>query len=317
MASGARQSKQGSFWEDNKKFMVATRKTKKKPVFLVVAIPLVLLIAYFAVKPDRWYMLTAGTLRQEISVKKNRGTMEEYTLADMRENELFQFDQSLLLVNTDYMLAEDFMAEIAEYKDTGVVMNACILNAYEALTGAVKAKTGDKLYISSGIRDRARQQELYEEDPKTATVPGASEHETGLCLDVYVAYFAGDGFLKSEAGQFVNSYCDEYGFIIRYPSYGEKETGIRFEPWHIRYVGFPHSEIIYNNRLTLEGYIFSLEEGECYEANGYLITRQRPTDGKVQVPAGCESYTVSPDNTGCYIITGKKTVMVMKYLETV
>ena len=271
----------------------------------------------FAVNPDRWYLLTAGTGRQEISVKKNRGTMEEYSLEELKENEQFQFNQSLMLINTDYLLADDFEPEVAEYKDTDVVMNSCITDAYGALTDAVKAATGDKLYISSAIRDRKRQKELYEEDPKTATVPGASEHESGLCLDVYVAYFAGDGFLKSEAGQYVNSHCDEYGFIIRYPSYGEKETGIRFEPWHIRYVGFPHSEIIYNNRLTLEEYVLSLEEGVCYEADGYYITRQRPVDGKVQVPAGCESYVISPDNTGCYIITGKKTVAKIKYLETI
>lgn len=297
--------------------MATRRKRKKNFKLLVIAVPLVLLIAYFAVNPDRWYLLTAGSGRQEISVKKNKGAMEELSLADMQADTKFKFNQSLLLINTEYMLAEDFVAETAEYKDTGVKMNACITNAYGALSDAVKAETGDKLYISSGIRDRKRQQELYEEDPETATLPGASEHETGLCMDVYVAYYAGDGFLKSEAGQFVNSHCDEFGFIIRYPAYGEKETGIRFEPWHIRYVGFPHSEIIYNNGLTLEEYIASLEEGVCYEANGYLITRQRPVDGKVYVPTGCDSYVVSPDNTGCYIITGKKTVAKMKYLETI
>lgn len=297
--------------------MATKRKRKKGFKLWVVAVPLVLLIAYFAVNTDRWYLLTAGTLRQEITVKRAKGAMEELALSDMQENDKFEFNQSLLLINTEYMLTDDFTAETAEYKDSGVAMNACILEAYSALSAAVKEKTGDKLYVSSAIRSRTRQQELYEEDPETATIPGASEHETGLCLDVYVAFYSGDGFLKSAAGQFVNSYCDEYGFIIRYPSYGEKKTGIRFEPWHIRYVGFPHSEIIYNNGLTLEEYIASLEEGVCYEANGYLITRQRPVDGKVYVPTGCDSYIVSPDNTGCYIITGKKTVATIKYLETI
>jgi len=297
--------------------MKTKRKRKKGFKLWVIAVPLVLLIAYFAVKPDRWYLLTAGIGRQEISVKKNKGAMEELSLTDMQADSKFEFNQSLLLINTDYMLSDDFVAETVEYKESGVEMNACITTAYGALCDFIKAKTGDKLYVSSAIRSRTRQQELYEEDPETATVPGASEHETGLCLDIYVAYYAGEGFLKSQAGQLVNSYCDEYGFIIRYPSYGEKKTGIRFEPWHIRYVGFPHAEIIYNNRLTLEEYIDSLEEGVCYEANGYLITRQRPVNGKVYVPTGCDSYVVSQDNTGCYIITGKKTVARIKYLETV
>ena len=296
--------------------MVTRRKRRKKHTFFVIALPIVLLMAYFAVNPDHWYRLTAGSERQRISVKETKASMEERSLADMQTDESVQFNQSLMLINTEYMLSEDFVAETGEYKDSGVDMNICILEAYSALAAAVKEETGDKLYISSGIRDKEHQQRLYEEDPKTATIPGAGEHETGLCMDVYVTYYAGDGFLKSEAGQFVNYSCDEYGFIIRYPSYGEKETGIRFEPWHIRYVGFPHSEIIYNNKLTMEEYIFSLKEGVCYEAAGYLITRQRPVDGKVYVPEGCDSYVVSPDNTGCYIITGKKTVATIKYLET-
>lgn len=111
-------------------------------------------------------------------------------------------------------------------------MNACITTAYGNLSDGVKGTTGEKLYVSSSIRDKNHQQELY--------------------------------------------------------------------------VGFPHAEIIYNNRLTLEEYINSSEMGVCYAAKGYLITRQRPVDGKVYVPTGCESYVVSPDNKGCYIITGKE-----------
>lgn len=302
---------------------MTTRKRRKKLKLWVITVPFVLLLAFFVASPEksyllnRWYLLTTGSGRQQINVKKNKGAMEQYLLDEFMQKENVQSDQSLMLINTEHMLPDDFVAETVEYKDTGVLMNACITTAYAALSDAVKEECGDRLYISSGIRTKEHQQELYEEDPETATIPGASEHETGLCMDVYVAYYAGDGFLQSKAGKFVNFHCDEYGFIIRYPDYGEKETKIRFEPWHIRYVGFPHSEIIYNNRLTLEEYIESLEEGVCYEADGYLITRQRPSDGSILVPSGCESYVISPDNTGCYIITGKKTVKTIKYLETV
>ena len=278
----------------------------RKNVFLLFGIFLAFLIVYFAIKPSRWYMLTTGIGVKKISVKETKETMDGYTLTELKEMEQVCFNQSLMLINTNYMLPEDFEAEIAEYRSTGVNMNACITMAYGELSDKVKAVTGDTLFISSGIRDKEQQQKLYEEQPETATIPGASEHETGLCMDVYVAYYAGNNFINSESGRFVNDHCSEYGFIIRYPSYGEKETGIVFEPWHIRYVGLPHSRIIYSNRITLEEYIFSLKEGTCYEADGYLITRQRPQDGKVQVPADCEEYVVSPDNTGCYIITGKK-----------
>jgi D-alanyl-D-alanine carboxypeptidase len=136
-----------------------------------------------------------------------------------------------------------------------------MIDAYAQLSGVVKELTGNKLYVSSDLRTREEQEALYREDPATATIPGASEHQSGLALDVYVAYYAGDAFLKSPSGRFVNTHAHHYGFIIRYPAYGEEITGIRFEPWHIRYVGAPHARVIYNNQLTLEEYILSFEVG--------------------------------------------------------
>jgi len=286
--------------------MVTKRKRNRKVLRWAFVIVLILLISYLTENRDRWYLVTAGPVRQEILVTETNAERKEYSLTELQGMEQVRFNQSMMLINTEYMLPEDFVAETGEYRDSGVEMNACITVAYGELSDAVKENTGDSLFVSSGIRDKAHQQRLYEEQPDTATIPGASEHETGLCMDVYVAYYSGDSFINSEAGKFVNEHCDEYGFIIRYPAYGEEETGIRFEPWHIRYVGFPHSEIIYKNNLTLEEYIFSLEEDVCYEADGYLILRQKEKDGKLQLPADCKEYIVSFDNTGCYIITGKK-----------
>ena len=296
------------------------KKEKKKGVYKVLAIslPLIILLgAFFYVNPDQWYLITTGFGTKNILVVQTSPPMQECSLEELKQDKRVTFDQSMMLVNTEYMLSEDFKAETKQYKDSGLLMNTCMMDAYAKLSVAVTEETEDKLYVSSSVRDREQQAKLYEEDNTTATIPGASEHETGLCLDVYVAHYAGSGFLRSKAGQFVNSHCHEYGFIIRYPSYGKKITGIRFEPWHIRYVGQPHATIIAHNRLTLEEYILSLEEGICYEAEGYYITRQRPKDGKINIPEDCESYVVSLDNTGCYIITGKKKIAKILYLETV
>lgn len=46
-----------------------------------------------------------------------------------------------------------------------------------------------------------------------------------------------------------------YGFIQRYTEDKEKITGISHEPWHFRYVGYPHSQIITERGLSLEEYI--------------------------------------------------------------
>ena len=182
-----------------------------------------------------------------------------------------------------------------------------MLEAYAALSASVAEKYGKKLYVSSDFRSAEEQEQLYLEDPLTATEVGASEHQSGLALDVYVAKYAGDSFIKSKAGRYVNSNCYQYGFIIRYPSFGEESTGIRFEPWHIRYVGFPHAEVIYNNQMTLEEYILSLQVGEWYDVSGYLICRQALGEsGEILLPETFKECVICPDNTGYYIVTVQK-----------
>lgn len=243
--------------------------------------------------------------RKKIEVKNFEPSVMDVAISELTEENGYTVDQSLMLINTEHMLGEDFAAELGEYKDTGVVMNKCMLESYAKLSAGVTEFTEEKLYVTSTVRNRDEQKALYEEDPKTATLPGASEHESGLAADVYVKNFAGEAFLKSEAGQFVNTNCHKYGFIIRYPHYGKKETGIRFEPWHIRYVGLPHADIIYNNKLTLEEYIFSLKENAFYKVGNYVVTRQKPSDGRIKIAMYCKNYVISPDNTGCYVVTAE------------
>ncbi len=251
---------------------------------------------------------TQGWFKAPVMLTETEPTeCRAFSLEELLMWDNVKIDQSLMLVNTEHMLPEGFVPDVLEYKQTTVYMSRCMIDAYASLSAAVKDKTGNKLYVSSDLRTREEQEALYLEDPLTATLPGASEHQSGLALDVYVAYYAGDGFIKSPSGRFVNSHAHEYGFIIRYPSYGEDVTGIRYEPWHIRYVGTPHANIIYNNHITLEEYIESLEVGAWYEADGYLISRQAPDDADgLRLPQDFESCTVSPDNTGCYIVTVKK-----------
>ena len=183
-------------------------------------------------------------------------------------------------------------------------MNSCMPEAYQKLSSAVYEKFEEKLYISSDFRTSEEQEAIQQTDGDVAADPGSSEHEAGLALDVYVPYFAGFGFIKTDAGRFVNAECWKYGFIIRYPSFGKTETGIPYEPWHIRYVGEPHAKVIYNNHLTLEEYIQSLEIGTWYEVDGYILSRQQVNaDGNLLLPNDFGQATVSPDNTGCYVIT--------------
>lgn len=283
---------------------------RKKRILIFVAGCFVLILAAAAVflclNPQ--YPFIAGEFigvrckKTEFTAVLPEGLYKK-SIGELADDDRVRFDQSLMLVNTDHMLGDNFVPEIGSYGDSGVQMNVCMMQSYAALSSAVNEKTGERLLVSSDYRTYEQQVEEYDKDPTVATKPGASEHQTGLALDVYVPYFASYGFIKNEAGRFVDSECWKYGFIIRYPVYGEKETGIVFEPWHIRYVGEPHAGIIYNNHLTLEGYIDLLEDGTWYSSDGYMISRQTPSDSTLVLPADFREAVISPDNTGGYIIT--------------
>lgn len=222
-------------------------------------------------------------------------------IKDDKDNIIYNND--LALINKENPVGDNFNQNLVEYKDSGVRMDQELVKPYEALSKAVKEKTGESLYIMSSFRTKEEQQEIFNQDNKLATIPGTSEHETGLALDIYVKHFAGYGFLKSDAGQLVNKDSFKYGFIIRYPAFKKQITGIAFEPWHIRYVGFPHAEIIYKNKLTLEEYIEKLEIGNFYEYDNYLISRQNGDN--IKILDGLSNLVVSPDNMGNYIISGQ------------
>lgn len=210
-------------------------------------------------------------------------------------------NDSFLLINEDFPLEEGFNPEISEYRNKGVFMNVCIQAPYAELAKTVADRfIGEKLYVMSAYRSDEEQLAEIETNPEKAAAFGASEHQAGLGLDLYVAGFAGDGFLESDVGFWINRHCQDCGFIIRYPAWGRKSTGIPFEPWHVRYVGSPHAEIIMSEKLTLEQYVAGLESGTVYQYGDYIIMK---CGGTVRVPVEFVSAVVSADHTGTYIVT--------------
>lgn len=219
---------------------------------------------------------------------------------------LFTINQALILVNTDYPAGEDFDAQIAEYKDSGVIMNECVLDSYSRLSASVTKECNDKLFVSSSYRSYEDQARVYEEEgPAIAALPGTSEHQTGLAQDVYVMYFGGGAFAKSAAGKYVNSNCYDFGYIIRYPYAMQDYTGFAYEPWHIRYVGLPHSKIIKENSIVFDDYASLFEVGKYYTYEDYLIARM-PLD-EVKIPNGYSDITLSMDGLGYCFVTIKTT----------
>lgn len=123
-------------------------------------------------------------------------------------------------------------------------------------------------YIDSGYRSYNYQKVILdyytkefgslEEALKTVAIPGTSEHQTGLAIDVCLRVNGEvtDKFDDSfNEIKWLHENCYKYGFILRYPKGKEDITGYDYECWHIRYVGLDLSTYMHDNDIkTLEEY---------------------------------------------------------------
>ncbi len=273
---------------------------KRIAVFAASLLMLTVFVSVIAFRPDLRFLITDSLYRAFSNVKLEKIDASALEYEEYAED-VPSVDQSLMLINSEYPLDADFSAKICEYKDSTLYFNECMTDAYASLSFDVKEKFGKKLYVMSAYRTEEEQLDAIEAEGENAAAVGESEHQSGLALDVYVSMYAGAGFLKSDVGRYVNSNSWRYGFIIRYPYYAEDKTKMAYEPWHIRYVGSPHAEIIYKNSLSLEEYIASFDVGEYYGYGEYIITRQSALpDRGIK---GYDAVSVSSDNTGYYMIT--------------
>ena len=119
----------------------------------------------------------------------------------------------------------------------------------------------------SGWRSRGEQQSIWDESMRDngseytrtyVALPGHSEHQTGLAIDLglrreHIDFICPEFPDTGVCGQFRERAAD-YGFVLRYPAGKENITGIGHEPWHFRYVGVPHARIMTEQGMTLEEY---------------------------------------------------------------
>lgn len=124
------------------------------------------------------------------------------------------------------------------------------------------------LYGVSAYRSYKTQKNIYdlrvksagkEQADKYVALPGKSEHQTGLAIDVtnkkgYEGNLKVD-FGHTKEGEWLKDNAHKYGFIMRYPKGKENITGYNYESWHIRYVGKKDAKNIYDKQVTLEEYL--------------------------------------------------------------
>lgn len=134
------------------------------------------------------------------------------------------------------------------------MMNACrdagfsctINNTYRSK--ATQQYMWDKSVAKYMAEGMTREQANLETGKDTA-LPGHSEHQTGLAVDL-------NG--SKETYAWLAEHCWDYGFILRYPDNKIEITGIIYEPWHFRYVGTELSLELKELGITMEEYIESI-----------------------------------------------------------
>ena len=205
----------------------------------------------------------------------NKTIMEEEVPAssdfsDELNVEFSSDDWKIILVNKQHPIPEDYKFPLGVIKGN----LRCDERIITSLLDMMKAANagGVSLIICSPYRDMDRQTMLFDNKidkymdagmsymdaynlaSQAVTVPGSSEHQVGLAIDIITDGYTSldEGFANTAAGKWLASNSYKYGFILRYPAGKEAITSIEYEPWHFRYVGVDAATFMVQNDICLE-----------------------------------------------------------------
>ncbi|WP_339312067.1 M15 family metallopeptidase [Paenibacillus sp. FSL k6-2145] len=207
-----------------------------------------------------------------------------------------------------YVAHEDDLLRGYGILDQKIMLSRQVAQEFQRMVEAAGEEGVRYFLVSSGYRDFTKQDELYREKGSDYALPaGHSEHNLGLSLDIGSSLGAMN---EAPEGAWLEKNAWKYGFILRYPKDKVRITGIQYEPWHFRYVGLPHSAVMYKNNLVLEEYLDMLKEKENItvevEGKEYHIRYYRAArDTTVYIPEQGQTE-ISGDNKDGVIVTVKK-----------
>lgn len=248
----------------------------------------------------------------------------------MTENILTKNDTytgNLILVNETFPLIQfpkvENMAAVRETQPA-IFINEEAANLLQVLLSNIHCK--NEIIAVSGFRTQEEQQEIWDNSyrengadftKKFVAMPGHSEHQTGLAIDLAANKenidFICPEFPYTGIFQKFREKAPNYGFVERYTSPKESITGIGAEPWHFRYVGYPHSIIMTRKELALEEYIQFLKMNTdfhtpyVYHSSGthiaiYYMALNSEKNVKIDVPE-TNPYMISGTNEGGVIVS--------------
>ena len=204
-------------------------------------------------------------------------TQEENPILDTLQIGINQADTSsdwnLILVNRTHRIPKNYEMELTELSN-GQKVDSRIYPELQAMFDAARAD-GLQLFVREGYRTSEEQQQILDEKiaafenegnsrkeakelaKEWVAVPGTSEHELGLSVDINANTSVSS---RDSVYTWLAENAHSYGFIKRYPSDKTEITGINNEPWHYRYVAKETAEEIKEKGVCLEEYIEELRK---------------------------------------------------------
>lgn len=173
----------------------------------------------------------------------------------------------LILVNGENKIPDGYEIELTELSNGETVSSEIYLDLQKMFDDMREA--GIYPIVGEGYRTHEKQREIMEDKIRAfenegysekkaeemarewVAVPGTSEHELGLAVDINADKEKSD---NQEVYDWLYQNAYKYGFILRYPIGKTKITGIDYEPWHYRYVG-EYAEEIMGSGLCLEEWL--------------------------------------------------------------
>lgn len=227
----------------------------------------------------------------------------------------------LILVNKEYPLKtkieEELISFNKEYKDILISkkLNSSIQEIFK------KLKLKNEIVPVSGYRTLEEQIEIFNTSKKEngeeftlkyVALPNASEHQTGLAIDLGLNQkeidFIRPSFPHNGVCESFRKLAASHGLIERYQEEKEKKTGISSEEWHFRYIGIPHAKIMEEKNLCLEEYLIYLKDFNYpttplkYEAYQiFYLPYKKDTYLEIN-----KEFTISGNNIDGFILTIKE-----------
>ena len=235
------------------------------------------------------------------------------------------YSGNLLLVNADYPLKNSRAESLipADMRFPEILMKRDAAHLLQLALEKIRA--GNAIVPVSGYRSLKEQSDIWNDSKrdngeeftrKYVALPNHSEHQTGLAIDLgsneeEIDFIRPDFPYSGICHEFRKA-APDYGFIERYAKDKENITGISHEPWHFRYVGYPHSKIMQEKGLSLEEYIqfikaYSEDNKYLYEQNhrARIEIYYVPAEGDntlIKEPENC-AYLISGNNIDGFIVT--------------